>query len=174
MKCTSNFKNLILEKDAQYLSNYYIESMLKWYYFLYIELNKATIKVKKKKRSRRDLWLLFSHHSYLVISAFYQQYCGHEHLLDSCVCSLFLPDALLLILLQTTLNLGPQNFKKLNLLCKKRDFSRGSPLSGVPFSKVLSILWCNKEHPGDRKWRLLHPKFPAFPGISHLAVSLSS
>lgn len=73
------------------------------------------------------MWLLFSYLSYLVISAFYQQYCGHEHLLDSCVCSLFLPDALLLILLRTTLNLEPQNFKKLNLLCKKRDFSRGSP-----------------------------------------------
>ena len=45
VKCTSNLRNLILEKDAQYLYNYYIESMLKLYFLKYIELNKATIKI---------------------------------------------------------------------------------------------------------------------------------
>lgn len=128
------FQNLILEKDAQYLSkHYYIESMLKWYYFLYIELNKATIKIKKK-RSRRDLWLLFSYLSYLVISAFFFfHFCFLSTILWTPTFARFL--CLFPVsswctsahLTQTTLNLGPQNFKKLNLLCKKRDFSRGSP-----------------------------------------------
>ena len=42
----------------------------------------------------------------------------------------------LLILLQTTLNLEPQNFEKLNLLCKKRSSPEEAP------SQVFHLVKC--------------------------------